>query len=531
MELDTGASVSVVSQKTWQDLFSNRALDPCTKHLQTYSGEPLPVLGQSTVCVRYRQQKRQLPLIVVEGEGASLFGRNWLRHIRLQWEAIQQVEHSGMAEDLLQEFSDIFAPGLGTVKGITARLEVQEGTTPICHKPRSVPYALRETIEKDLNRLETLGVIEKVPHSQWAAPIVPVPKADGGIRLCGDYKVTVNPFLKIDQYPVPTAEDLFATLAGGQSFTKLDLSHAYQQVLLDEDSRKYVTITTHKGLYRYTRLPFGIASAPAVFQRIMEQILQGIPNVVVYIDDLLITGRDEAVHLKVLRQVLERLREFGLRLKRSKCKLMQPSVEYLGYRIDSQGLHTMADKVAAIQEAPRPQNVKELRAFLGLVQYYGRFVPRLSMHAYPLNQLLRKGVRWSWGSPCETAFCDLKSLLASTEVLAHYDPALPVKLDCDASAVGLGAVLAHVFPDGTERPIAYASRTLSKPERNYSQIEKEGLALVWGVRKFHKYLYGRHFTLVTDHKPLLAILGSQRGLHISSSSVTEMGCVFDGVSV
>ena len=213
------------------------------------------------------------------------------------------------------------------------------------------------------------------------------------------------------------------------------------------------------------------------------------------------------MHFKVLRQVLERLREFGLRLKRSKCKLMQPSVEYLGYRIDSQGLHTMADKVAAIQEAPRSQNVKELRAFLGLVQYYGRFVPRLSMHAYPLNQLLRKGVRWSWGSPCETAFCDLKSLLASTAVLAHYDPAPSVKLDCDASAVGLGAVLAHVFPDGTERPIAYASRTLSKPERNYSQIEKEGLALVWGVRKFHKYLYG---TLVTDHKPLLAILGSQR---------------------
>ena len=227
-----------------------------------------------------------------------------------------------MAEDLLQEFSDIFAPGLGTVKGITARLDVQEGTTPICHKPQSVPY---ETIEKDLNHLETLGVIEKVPHSQWAAPIVPVPKADGGVRLCDDYKVTVNLFLKIDQYPVPTADDLFATLAGGQAFTKLDLSHAYQLVLPDEDSRKYVTITTHKGLYRYNRLLFGIASAPAVFQRIMEQILQGIPNVVVYIDDLLITGRDEAVYLNVLRQVLGRLREFGLRLK---CKLMQPSIEY-----------------------------------------------------------------------------------------------------------------------------------------------------------------------------------------------------------
>ena len=138
-----------------------------------------------------------------------------------------------------------------------------------------------------------------------------------------------------------------------------------------------------------------------------EQILPGIPTVVVYIDDLLITGRDEVVHLKVLRQVLERLRKFGLWLKRSKCKLMQPSVEFLGYRIDSQGLHMIADKVATIQEPPQSQNVKELRAFLGLVQYYGRFIPRLSMHAYPLNQLLRKGIRWSWGSSCDTAFCYL----------------------------------------------------------------------------------------------------------------------------
>ena len=184
----------------------------------------------------------------------------------------------------------------------------------------------------------------------------------------------------------------------------------------------------------------------------MEQILQGIPRVVIYLDDLLITGRDEAEHLKVLMQVLERLRQYGLRLKRSKCELMQERVIYLGYMIDKKGLHTMSDKIAAIKQAPRPQCVKELRAFLGLVQYYGRFVPMLSTHAYPLNKLLRNGVTWVWGSDCERAFRKLKTILASAEVLAHYDPALPLKLDCDASAVGLGAVLSHTFPNGSERP-------------------------------------------------------------------------------
>ena len=353
--------------------------------------------------IRYKQQEKQLPLIVVEGQGASLFGRNWLRHIRLQWEALEQIELSSSLNQLIEEYSEVFASELGTVKGVTARLEVHEGTTPICHKPRSVPYSLKEKIERDLDRLEKLGVIEKVPHSEWAAPIVPVPKSDGGIRLCGDYKVTVNPYLKIDQYPVPSAEDLFAKLAGGQTFTKLDLSHAYQQVVLEEESRKYVTVTTHKGLYRYKRLHFGIASAPAVFQRIMEQILQGIPRVVVYLDDLLITGRNEAEHLDVLKQVLERLRQYGLRLKRSKCKLMQEKVEYLGYMIDKDGLHTVGDKIRAIKDTPQPQCTKQLRAFLGLVQYYGRFIPMLSTHAYPLNQLLRKGVVWKWGPECDKA--------------------------------------------------------------------------------------------------------------------------------
>ena len=225
-----------------------------------------------------------------------------------------------------------------------------------------MPYALKEAIDKDLNRLEGLGIIEKVNISEWATPLVPVVKPDGSVRLCGDYKITVNPVLQVDHYPMPTPEDLFATLAGGTPFSKIDLSQAYNQVLLEPESREYLTVNTHKGLYRYTRLPFGVASAPALFQQIMEKILHGIPNV---------TGWSRAENLVILDQVLNKLTEFGIKLKKGKCQFLQTAVDYLGYRIDKDGLHPMASKVTAIVNAPEPKDVKELRAFLGLVNYYG----------------------------------------------------------------------------------------------------------------------------------------------------------------
>lgn len=198
----------------------------------------------------------------------------------------------------------VFAEGLGTMKKFKAHLRVKSNAKPVFHRPRSVPYAIKKVIERELERLEKEGIIEKVEHSEWAAPIVPVPKGDGQICVCGDYKVTVNANLDIDQHPLPKPEDLFTSLSGGQKFSKLDLKHAYQQMMLDNDSRKYVTINTHKGLYCYSKLPFRIASAPAIFQRAMNSILQGIPQVLCYLDDTLITGVSKEEHLHNLEKVL-----------------------------------------------------------------------------------------------------------------------------------------------------------------------------------------------------------------------------------
>ena len=390
---------------------------------------------------------------------------------------------------------------------IQAHLILRKGATPKFRRPYPVPFAVKDAVGRELDRLESEGILRKVNHSDWAAPIVLVPKKDGTMRLCGDYKRTLNPALQVDQYPLPSIPELLASVAGGKRFTTLDLTSAYHQMVLDTPSSKLVTISTHKGLYRYTRIPFGIASAPAVFQRAMDTILQGIPNVLCYLDDILVTGDTDSNHLQNLRQVLARLHHHGVRLRQEKCRLFQDSVEYLGHSLSSEGVHTTNGKVQAVLDQPVPRNVSELRSFLGQINYYSKFVPDLSSILAPLHQLLRAGKRWDWTDACHTAFTAAKAKVTEAPVLAHYDTTLPLTLAADASQYGVGAVISHTMADGTERPIAYASRTLNKAQRNYAQVEKEALSLVFGVSKFHQYLYGRKFTLITDHKPLTTILG------------------------
>ena len=302
MELDTGASVSLVSEETWQRQLHEIPLQETDVRLRTYIGESITVVGQALVKVVYGEQEAKLPVLVVPGDGPSLLGRNWLKLIRLNWPEIKKV--SLELDTLLSKYKNLFKEELGTVQNYQVKPHVKSEVPPKFCKARAVPYALKEPIERELERLEHLKIIEKANHSEWAAPVVSVLKPDGNIRLCGNYKITINPVLDVDKYPLPTPEDLFATLAGGQKFSKLDLSHAYQQVLLEKGSRKYVTINTHKGLYHYNRLPFGVASAPAVFQQLMEQILQGLPGVACYLDDVLITGRNDQDHLKHLEAIL-----------------------------------------------------------------------------------------------------------------------------------------------------------------------------------------------------------------------------------
>ena len=245
----------------------------------------------------------ELPLTVVKRKGPNLLGRDWLSKLQLNWKEIfsvtEQECNSVNLESLLSTYREVFKDELGTIQGVKAKIYVDENAPPKYFKARPVPYALKKKIELELDRLEKQGQITRVQFSEWAAPIVPVVK-EKGIRICGDYKVTVNRVSKLDNYPIPKTEDLYATLSGGKEYTKLDLTQEYQQIELDEDSKRYTTINTHKGLYQYNRLPFGISSSPGIFQRTLENILQGIPNALIRVDDILITGRNRTEHLKTL---------------------------------------------------------------------------------------------------------------------------------------------------------------------------------------------------------------------------------------
>ncbi|XP_061774106.1 uncharacterized protein K02A2.6-like [Nerophis ophidion] len=523
MEIDTGSGMSIISEDVYEQSFSHVPLVGSRVKLKGYSGEPISVKGQFMAKVAYENQTASLPLIVVGVEGPSLCGREWLDEIKLNWKMIKAAAINTVAENLtsaqkpksiqevLAKYDEVFKDELGTLKDIKATISVKPDAVPKFHKARVLPFAMKEKVEKELQRLEKEGVISPVKHSDWAAPVVPVLKRDGGLRLCGDYKVTVNLATNAETYPLPRIEEVLAALCGGKIFSKIDLAAAYQQVLLDEESKKYTTVNTHKGLFVYNRLCFGVTSAVSIFQRIMENLLKDL-DVVNYLDDLLIMGRDEAQHLVNLDKVLQRLQENGMRVKKSKCDFGKTQIEYLGHVLDGKGVYPSKNKVIAIYDAPAPINVKELRAFLGLVNYYGRFVPQQSTILAPLYTLLKDKVKWRWRETEQSAFGKCKELLTSDQVLVHYDPRLPLSLACDASAYGIGAVIQHTTPDGHEHPIAYASRTLSPAEKNYSQIEKEALSLVFGVKKFHQYLWGRKFDLISDHKPLLALFGERKGL-------------------
>jgi transposase InsO family protein len=234
----------------------------------------------------------------------------------------------------------------------------------------------------------------------------------------------------------------------------------------------------------------------------MENILQGLPHVCIYIDDILVTGSTTDEHLHNLEEVLTRLENANARLKRKKCEFMLPSVEYLGHRISAKGLQPTDAKVQAIRNAPSPRNVSQLKSFLGLLNYYCKFLPNLSSTLAPLYKLLHKNTAWCWTTEQQQAFQHAKDSLTSDCLLVHYDPTKELILACDASPYGVGAVLSHKTKDGQEKPIAFASRSLAPAEKKYSQLDKEALAIIFGVKRFHQYLFGRHFTILSDHKPL-----------------------------
>lgn len=521
MEIDTGSAISCINSECYRQHFSRCKVLESDLSLRYYTGEIVKPVGKITISVGYEGRQKVLDLYIVDKGKTSLVGRQWLTELNIKLpfvscNNVSSLKHDFNFNDFSSKYKEVFADGLGRFTGGTVGFRLREGARPVFLRARPLAYALREPVERALDQLVRDGVITPVTTSDWATPIVPVMKKDGTIRVCADFKLTLNKYLEVDRFPLPRVDDLLAKLHGGERFTKLDLSQAYLQFELDE-SKRYAVINTHKGLFMYNRLIFGLASSPGIFQRKLEQLFADLPRVGVFLDDLIITGTDNESHLETLHEVFRRLKNYGLRIRKDKCVFFAESVTYLGFMISKEGVHTCPEKIEAIKQAPEPKSVSELRSFLGLVMYYAKFVRNISSILSPLYNLLRKGVKFVWDQQCQEAFKKVKQILVSSEVLAHYSLELPVVLTADASSVGVGAVVSHLTPDG-ERPVAYASRTLTSAEKGYSQIEREALGIIFGIRKFHQYLYGRKFVLRTDHKPLVSIFGEKKGIPVMAAS-------------
>lgn len=404
-------------------------------------------------------------------------------------------------QGLLAGFSSIFTDAPGRTDLLQHEIHTITDS-PVKVKPYPLPFATTEVIHKEVAKMLDMDVIEP-SDSPYAAPVVLVKKKDSTFRFCVDYR-QLNRITILDSEPMPNPEEMFAKLSGYKLFSRLDLSKGYWQVPLSDDAKKKTAYTCPSGLFHFKVMSFGLVNAPATFSRLMRILLKGLQNVDNFLDDVLIATHTWNGHMAVLEELFERLRKANLTARPTKCSIGWESIDCLGHVLGENRLKPHPSKVKAVLNAPRPTTKKQVKAFIGLAGFYRKFIQNFSTIAVPLTNLTKKGQPNTviWGEAEERAFDQLKSKLTSDPILKLPDLGKEYVLRTDASGEGLGAVLLQEENDQLF-PVAYASRKLLDREKRYSTIERECLAIVWAVDKFSRYLYGRAFSLETDHQPLL----------------------------
>lgn len=414
-------------------------------------------------------------------------------------------------ESLCAKYSDVFyleGDKLSTTDIYQHSIQVKPGTQPIYSKPYRLPHSLKKEINKQIDNMLKEGIIEPC-RSEWSSPILIVPKkcdSNGNKkwRLVIDYR-KLNNCIENDKFPLPNISDILDSLSGCMYFSHLDLHQGYYNVNLDPDSRKYTAFSS--GQYQMTRMPMGLKTSPSSFSRMMTMAMTGLnyEKCLVYQDDLVCFSRDLQGNIKNLQDIFERLRKVNLKLNPQKCDFLRKELLYLGHVVSSDGIIPDPSKINVVKNYPIPTKTEEVKRFVAFVNYYRKFIQNFAAKAYPLNNLCRKDVIFNWDQKCQKAFELLKESIISHPVLQYPDFSEQNQfiLQTDASGYAIGAVLCN----GDGRPVAYASRSLNRAEKNYPTIEKELLAIVWAVKHFRPYLYGRKFKIQTDHKPLIYLFG------------------------
>lgn len=418
------------------------------------------------------------------------------------------TEERDTIESICAKYSDIFyLPGdtLNTTNIYEHKITLKPNIDPIYRKPYRLPHAQKNELKKQVNELLRQGIIEPCT-SEWSSPVLLVPKkldssGEKKWRLVIDYR-KLNNCIRDDKFPLPNITEILDSLSGCVYFTHLDLNQGFFNVKLENNSRKYTAFCAGEQ-YQMTRMPMGLKTSPSSFSRMMTMAMAGLSyeKCLVYLDDLIIMGRNLIDHNKNLLLVFERLRNANLKLNPIKCNFLRKEILYLGHVVSKDGVLPDPEKIKTIQNYPVPNNADEVKRFLAFAGYYRKFIDKFAEKAYYLNLLCKKNATFIWDSKCQESFEILKNSMISPPVLQYpnFSNQNEFILQTDASGYALGAVLCNI----DKRPIAYASRNLNKAEKNYPTIEKELLAVVWAIKYFRPYLYGRKFKILTDHKPLV----------------------------
>lgn len=522
---DTGAQVNVMSLKNLKTIVDddNPKWSETNIVLEAFGGNKIIPLGKLILGIYLSNvEKVNTEFIIIKENVQPILGLTSLIKLKLlntnnnsninMKEKINTNINSISSitkEKIINQFHEQFQ-GIGQFRK-TLELHTQPDAQIVVKPPRRVPHALMKRLADKLKDLEEHRIVERVEHPKsFVSNLVIIEKSDGNLRLCLDPQ-ELNKVLLREYHLIPTLEEIVTKLQNKSLFSVLDLSDGFYNIKLTDKSTDLCTFSTPFGCYKFLRLPFGLSVAPEIFQKYSEQTFGDIPGVVIYCDDLLICAENEEEHDKILKCVLERAKESNVKFNKKKFQYKKSEVKYFGHIFSKHGMKIDPDRVKAIVNMKSPTNKKELQIFLGMINYLRNFINKLADLTAPLNSLLKKEVSWLWTDLHEKAFEIIKKHICTAPILQNFNSTLPVTIQCDASKDGLGCCLMQ-----NGKPVSYASRSLTSAEKNFSQIEKELLSVVWATKKFHYYIYGKKCSVLNDHKPLENLL--KKGIHAIPST-------------